>query len=95
MRSVHEALRIATLIAAFSAGPLFCQQTPTPTTGGPQSGTPGSETVNRTAPGNNAATNSSMQGDRDGNMGINLGWLGLLGLGGLFGLRRGNPSTNS
>ena len=32
--------------------------------------------------------NSTYQKDRNGNTGVDLGWLGLLGLGGLFGLRR-------
>jgi MYXO-CTERM domain-containing protein len=44
--------------------------------------------------GNTPRTNSTMQQTRDGNMGFDLGWLGLLGLGGLLGLRRGS-STES
>ena len=37
--------------------------------------------------------NSTYQKDRNGNMGFNLGWLGLLGLAGLFGLGRGKQRT--
>src|ERR1051325_2091709 len=34
--------------------------------------------------------NSTYQKDRNGNLGFHPGWLGLLGLAGLFGLRRGS-----
>jgi MYXO-CTERM domain-containing protein len=34
-------------------------------------------------------TNSTLQKDRDGDQGLEIGWLGLLGLAGLFGIGRG------
>ena len=39
--------------------------------------------------GNTPETNSTMQKTRSGNLGIELGWLGVFGLAGLFGLSRG------
>jgi len=38
--------------------------------------------------------NSTYQKDRNGNQGLNLGWIGLLGLAGLFGLRRGRGTLD-
>ena len=53
----------------------------------------GDQIPNRALSGNTPETNSSLQRDRDGNMGSEyFGWIGLLGLAGLFGLGRGtNP----
>jgi MYXO-CTERM domain-containing protein len=48
---------------------------------------------NTAVSGNTPETNSSLQENRSGNMGFNPGWLGLLGLGGLLGLRRGGTQT--
>lgn len=39
-------------------------------------------------------SNSTYQKDRNGNQGFDLGWLGLLGLGGLFGIGRGRRTTD-
>jgi MYXO-CTERM domain-containing protein len=100
-------IRIGILAAAMMAGPMWAQDSadnpnaPKPaektvsTAGGPQSGSPGSELPNRSAPGQTASTNSTLQQDKDGDMGINLGWLGLLGLAGLFGLRRGATRSDT
>jgi MYXO-CTERM domain-containing protein len=52
------------------------------------------EIRNTTAPGQTAETNSTMQPSRDGNMGFDLGWLGLLGIAGLFGLARRNKPVS-
>lgn len=45
---------------------------------------------NDSSSGTTPETNSSYQKDRGGDASLNLGWLGLLGLGGLLGLRRGS-----
>ena len=47
--------------------------------------------------GNTPQTNSSMQQTRNGNLGVNYGWLGVLGLAGLLGLgrRSGDPETHT
>jgi hypothetical protein len=66
----------------------------------PQPSTPkwnpgfGEQVPNKELSGGTPATNSTLQKDRDGNMGDEyFGWLGLVGLAGLFGLSRGtNPS---
>jgi hypothetical protein len=52
------------------------------------------EVPNKELSGGTPRTNSTLQKDRDGNMGSDyFGWLGLVGLAGLFGLSRGtNPS---
>ncbi len=39
-------------------------------------------------------SNSTYQKDRNGNQGFDLGWIGLLGLAGLFGLGRGRRSDS-
>lgn len=48
---------------------------------------------NQALSGNTPETNSTLQTNREGNAGFNPGWLGLFGLAGLFGLRRGNTET--
>lgn len=40
-------------------------------------------------------SNSTYQKDRNGNQGFDLGWIGLLGLAGLFGIGRGRRSDMS
>jgi hypothetical protein len=44
-------------------------------------------------PGGQPHSNSTYQKDRNGNQGFDLGWIGLLGLAGLFGIGRGRRST--
>lgn len=53
---------------------------------------PGQQVPNQALSGSTPATNSSLQGNPSGSMGIDLGWVGLFGLAGLFGLRRGAGS---
>lgn len=53
---------------------------------------PGQQVPNQALSGSTPATNSSLQGNPSGSMGIDLGWVGLFGLAGLFGLRRGSGS---
>jgi MYXO-CTERM domain-containing protein len=99
MKPITNTLRIGALMVALVSGPMFAQTSTAPqtvpTTGGPQSGSPGSEIPNDVAAAPNPQANSTYQQDKDGDMGINLGWLGLLGLAGLFGLRRGVTSDRT
>jgi MYXO-CTERM domain-containing protein len=57
----------------------------------------GKQVENKELSGDTPKTNSTLQKDRNGNMGDEyFGWLGLLGLAGLFGLSRGtNPAPSS
>ena len=50
----------------------------------------GAQDPNTELSGSRPQTNSTMQKDRNGDQGLEIGWLGLLGLAGLFGIARGS-----
>jgi MYXO-CTERM domain-containing protein len=52
------------------------------------------DTANYALSGKTPETNSTLQKSRE-DMGFDLGWLGLFGLAGLFGLRRGNTARTT
>jgi MYXO-CTERM domain-containing protein len=49
----------------------------------------GAQAPNTEVSGAQPQTNSTLQKDRNGDQGLEIGWLGLLGLAGLFGIGRG------
>ena len=49
----------------------------------------GAQDPNRELSGGQPQPNSTLQRDRNGDQGLEIGWLGLLGLAGLFGMGRG------
>jgi MYXO-CTERM domain-containing protein len=54
----------------------------------------GAQDPNRELSGGQPHTNSTLQNDRNGDQGLEIGWLGLLGLAGLFGIGRGRKEEN-
>jgi len=52
----------------------------------------GPQAPNDTLSGGQPHSNSTYQKDRNGNQGLDLGWIGLLGLAGLFGIGRGRQT---
>jgi MYXO-CTERM domain-containing protein len=54
----------------------------------------GAQEPNRELSGGQAHTNSTLQKDRSGDQDLEIGWLGLLGLAGLFGIGRGRKEQH-
>jgi MYXO-CTERM domain-containing protein len=54
----------------------------------------GAQEPNRELSGGQPHTNSTLQKDQSGNQGLEIGWLGLLGLAGLFGIGRGRQEKH-
>jgi MYXO-CTERM domain-containing protein len=94
----RNAVRTGVLMAAMAVLPLAAQQQPA-TANQPSSIEPpnapksnpgfGPQVPNDVTGYAGPQQNSTYQKDRNGNQGMDLGWIGLLGLAGLFGLRRG------
>jgi hypothetical protein len=86
-------IRQAASVAVLSGGMLLGQSTPQAST--EMDKHPGfHDEIPNKASGDRPATNSTLQKDRDGDMGSEyFGWIGLVGLAGLFGLSRGTNSA--
>jgi hypothetical protein len=82
------------MVAMLGGGMLFAQSTPQASTEVDKHPGFDDEIPNKTLSGDRPSTNSTLQQDRDGNMGSEyFGWIGLVGLAGLFGLSRGTNSA--
>jgi MYXO-CTERM domain-containing protein len=79
------------MAGALAAAPAFAQTNPNGSTApsGNPSATPGTAATGQTVPGTDM-NSPSRNDDRDRDHSFNFGWLGLIGLAGLLGLRRPN-----